>query len=155
MTRLAVALATIAGAVTGAAVPTPDRPAPPQLHSATASAASRLSEHPSRGVRRIPLTVRRHTRTSHRRWTPRTVTAYCATGYRNAAGNWPTTGTAAGNAWPLGTRLVVRSVGPVVVEDRSAPGATDVDIYLGDDAGCAARASRFGRRQLLVAEVSR
>lgn len=154
MTRLALAFATFAAGC--AALAHHDRPtltAPPRV---TAPDASRALEHPSRAARRHPLTVRRHTPTaSHRRWSLRTVTAYCATGSRNAAGNWPSLGTAAGNAWPLGTRLLVRTVGPVVVEDRSAPGATDVDIYIGSDQSCAARASRFGRRQLLVAEVSR
>lgn len=83
-----------------------------------------------------------------------TVTGYCPTGSRNAAGQWPTVGTAAGNAWPLGTHLYVQSVGVVVVQDRSAPGATDVDLFLGDDAGCAQRAAAWGRRQLLVQEVA-
>lgn len=83
-----------------------------------------------------------------------TVTAYCSTGSRNAAGKWPSVGTAAGNAWPLGTRLHVAGVGDVVVEDRSAPGATDVDVFLGDDAGCEARAVAFGRRALLVRELA-
>lgn len=78
---------------------------------------------------------------------------YCYTGSRNAAGNWPTVGTAAGNAWPLGTRLEVEGVGVVTVEDRSAPGSTDVDLYGGDDAGCASRAAAWGRRSLRVAVV--
>lgn len=79
-----------------------------------------------------------------------TVTAYCATGSRNAAGKWPTLGTAAANAYPLGTRLHVEGVGVVTVEDRSAPGATDVDIYLGDGPDCEAAAAAFGRRYLHV-----
>lgn len=79
-----------------------------------------------------------------------TVTAYCPTGSRNAAGNWPTVGTAAGNAWPLGTRLHVAGVGDVVIEDRSAPNATDLDLFLGDDPGCEARALAWGRRLLMV-----
>lgn len=83
-----------------------------------------------------------------------TVTAYCWTGSRNAAGNWPTIGTAAANAYPLGTRLHVQGVGVVTVEDRSAPGATDVDLYIGDDSSCAARAAVWGRRQLLVGEAA-
>lgn len=83
-----------------------------------------------------------------------TVTAYCATGRRNAAGNWPTIGTAAGNAWPLGTRLHVATVGDVVIEDRSAPGSTDVDLYLGDGADCEVAAAEFGRRQLEVWQVA-
>lgn len=83
-----------------------------------------------------------------------TVTGYCSTGSRNAAGDWPTVGTAAGNAWPLGTRLHVQTVGVVVVADRSAPGATDVDLFLGDGGGCAQRAANWGRRQLLVSEVA-
>lgn len=97
---------------------------------------------------RLPVVVQppRH---GHRQ--PRlAVTAYCATGRRNAAGHWPTVGTVAGNAWPLGTRLRVESVGVVTVEDRSAAGATDVDLYLGSDAGCAARAVAWGRRYLRV-----
>ena len=78
---------------------------------------------------------------------------YCATGSRNAAGNWPRIGTAAANGYPLGTRLYVHGYGPVVVEDRSAPGATQLDLYGGSDAGCEARAVAFGRRLLPVTEV--
>lgn len=78
---------------------------------------------------------------------------YCETGSRNAAGYWPTVGTAAANAYPLGTRLWVEGVGVVTVEDRSAPGATDVDVYGGSDAGCESRAVAFGRRYLRVAVV--
>jgi len=79
-----------------------------------------------------------------------TVTAYCYTGSRDAAGNWPTAGTAAANAYPLGTHLHVAGIGDVVVEDRSAPGATDVDIYMGDRPDCSMVAADFGRRELLV-----
>jgi 3D (Asp-Asp-Asp) domain-containing protein len=82
------------------------------------------------------------------------VTMYCYTGSRNAAGNWPTVGTAAGNAWPLGTHLHVEGVGVVVIEDRSAPGATGVDLYGGSDAGCEARAAAWGRRYLNVRVAS-
>lgn len=99
----------------------------------------------SRNEQRQPLHA-----TTHDSGQVLSVTAYCYTGSRNAAGHWPTASTAAANAYPLGTRLNVAGVGDVTVEDRSAPGATDVDIYLGDRPDCAAAAAEFGRRELLV-----
>lgn len=93
---------------------------------------------------------RSETRPALHDWATETVTAYCDTGSRNAAGEWPTAGTAAANAYPLGTRLQVQGVGLVIVEDRSAPGTTDVDLYLGDRPDCLAAATEFGRQELLV-----
>lgn len=109
--------------------------------------------HPVVKPRHRPQSLR-VSRQAHRRPVAHTltVTAYCYTGSRNAAGKWPTVGTAAANAYPLGTRLHVQGVGTVVVEDRSAPGATDVDLYLGGP-DCAARAAAFGRRALSVREL--
>lgn len=80
------------------------------------------------------------------------ITAYCWTGSRNAAGDWPTVGTAAANGYPLGTHLLIGGIGEVVVADRSAPGATDVDVYLGRGPACEQRARAFGR-QLRTVEV--
>lgn len=170
MTRLATALVLLAGGLTAAVTgehsdvstvaPTPltsgrHRPAPPL--------------RVSRSMRRLPLPrgvhpgskpggkARSRPGSHDLRYGARqllTITAYCYTGTRNAAGKWPTVGTAAGNAWPLGTRLDIQDVGVVVIEDRSAPGATDVDLYLGGDTGCEQRAVAWGRRQLYVREVA-
>jgi 3D (Asp-Asp-Asp) domain-containing protein len=76
------------------------------------------------------------------------TTAYCWTGNRTASGLWPQIGMAAGNRWPLGTRLNVEHVGTVVIRDRIGAGS-DLDIYLGRD-GCEQRARQFGRRHLRV-----
>lgn len=158
MKRLTLALVTFAGGLAAAVHHDQDRPTLTAAAPVAAAApgASRLSGHPSRSLRRNPLTVpHRHQQVRHGRWHRLIVTAYCATGSRNAAGRWPTVGTAAANAYPIGTLLHVRTVGTVRVEDRSAPGATDVDLYLGADPSCASRAARWGRRPLLVAEVTR
>src|SRR5204862_4209660 len=116
--------------------------------------------HVSRSMRRVSHLPAVHRRGRRRQATPSpaavtnwslaSVTGYCATGNRNAAGNWPTIGTAAGNAWPLGTHLYVDTIGTVVIEDRSAPGATDVDLYMGAGANCLTAATNFGRRTLRI-----
>lgn len=155
--RIAVAAATFAAGVLSAVHHHPDRPTLPAPATAAPDAPPRTS-HPSRSRWRHPLTVPRqhhNPRARHGRRLLLTVTAYCATGNRNAAGDWPSLGTAAANAYPLGTRLRVASVGEVVVADRSAPGATDVDIYLGDGPACTTAAAAFGRQQLLVEELTR
>lgn len=64
MTRVALAIATLAA---GCATVAHDRPAPEQPPAAMAPGASRLFEHPSRSLRRHPLTVRRDPRAPHRR----------------------------------------------------------------------------------------
>jgi 3D (Asp-Asp-Asp) domain-containing protein len=172
MSRLAAALLLFGAGLTGATTTTYDDspavtvgPSPSVRHRHAPFGTSRsmrrlsLPRHPrdlpgkARSHRRLIPSVRSHVLPVGARQLL-TVTAYCATGSRNAAGRWPTVGTAAGNAWPLGTRLYVQSVGVVVVEDRSAPGATDVDVYLGSDAGCEQRAAAWGRRQLHVQEVA-
>lgn len=78
---------------------------------------------------------------------PLSVTAYCWTGSRAANGQ-SHMGTAAGNRWPLGTRLHVASVGDVTITDRIGWGS-DLDLYFGRS-GCEQRAVQFGRRTLKV-----
>lgn len=81
------------------------------------------------------------------------VTMYCETGNRTASGRWPARGMAAANAYSFGTRLSVPGWGVVTVEDRSAPGATDVDLFGGNDPGCETRAIQWGRRHLAVSVI--
>jgi 3D (Asp-Asp-Asp) domain-containing protein len=76
------------------------------------------------------------------------TTAYCWTGNHTASGRWPRIGYAASNLFPFGTRLRVPGFGVVTVEDRT-DNLTQLDLYMGD-AGCGLRATRFGRRSLLV-----
>lgn len=173
MTRLATALVLFASGLTAGVAS--DHHDVPTVATKTQTSGKHRREvrRASRSMRRLPLPLREgHQPFGGRKARPRregnptrshvlpgarqllTVTAYCSTGSRNAAGEWPTVGTVAGNAWPLGTRLRVQTVGVVVVEDRSAPGATDVDVYLGDGADCEQRAAQWGRRQLYVSEVA-
>lgn len=139
--------------LTGCAAPVPPGPSAVTGEGQGTTLASqpplvKAGHHARKSLPRASRHLRRRPLTSHN-WRQLTVTAYCYTGSRNAAGEWPTVGTAAANAYPLGTRLRVEGIGAVVVEDRSAPGATDVDIYMGGP-GCAARAAEFGRRVLRV-----
>lgn len=156
MTRLATALVLFAGGLSAVALG--DR-----VDAATVTPAPSFKHRPellevSRSMRRLalpgqPRHASRRSPAHARRFGSRhllTVTAYCYTGTRNAAGKWPAVGTAAANAFPLGTRLHVHGFGAVTVEDRSAPGATDVDLYLGSDPGCEQRAVAWGRRRLHV-----
>jgi 3D (Asp-Asp-Asp) domain-containing protein len=78
------------------------------------------------------------------------VTAYCATGSRDADGTWPQVGYAAtlDRSIPFGTHLLVPGYGEVVVHDRIGHGS-DLDLYMGDT-GCAARADAWGRHYLHV-----
>ncbi len=76
-------------------------------------------------------------------------TAYCETGTM-ADGQRTHVGAAAADGYAFGTRLLITS-GPeagsvVVIEDRSAPGATDLDIWM---PSCAA-AIDYGRRVIKV-----
>lgn len=105
-----------------------------------------------------PMTATAHPRVlSGRRVHPRSphptvlldTTAYCWTGSRTASGVWPVVGMAASNLYRFGQRLRVPGIGVVTVTDRSAPGATDLDIYMGNE-GCEQRAITFGRRALEV-----
>lgn len=73
------------------------------------------------------------------------VTAYTSTGNRMANGQWPYVGAAAGNRWPLGTRLRVPGVGVVTVTDRIGC-CSSLDLFMSSGAQCA----RWGRRRLLV-----
>lgn len=76
------------------------------------------------------------------------VTCYTATGHRTASGVWPRVGMAAGNRWPLGTRLRVERVGVVVVTDRIGHGS-DLDLFRTSRSACV----RFGRQALRVSVV--
>lgn len=150
-----------AALVAGSVVALHDTPQRPAVNVAPSLPDSSFPQEASRGVRRVPLEGQKKRRVKRERpqhrqpnGTVLVVTEYCYTGSRNAAGKWPTVGTAAANAYPLGTRLYVEGVGVVVVEDRSAPGATDVDLYGGSDAGCEARAVAWGRRYLEVREAA-
>lgn len=91
-----------------------------------------------------PTPARRATR-SVKRLPILEVTCYLATGNRTASGPWPRVGHAAANAYPFGTHLRVAGR-TVTVVDRSAPGATDVDIFMTDRAAC----EEFGRQHLPV-----
>jgi 3D (Asp-Asp-Asp) domain-containing protein len=148
MTRLAFAALLLVGCAAPAEIPGASSAAPGvKRYEPAVSTALGRREH----GRRRPST----SRSLHRRPVPirlLQITGYCYTGSRNAAGNWPTVGTAAANAYPLGTRLHVESYGTVTVEDRSAVGSTDVDLYLGSDSGCQSRAIAWGRRLLHVTE---
>ena len=73
------------------------------------------------------------------------VTCY-SSGTLTASGKHVALGMAAANAYRFGTRLNIEGVGEVTVEDRSAPGATDVDIYNPSESYC----RQFGRRHLRV-----
>lgn len=78
---------------------------------------------------------------------PADVTAYCLTGVM-ANGERVFDGAVAANRWPLGTRLRVVELGRTfTVADRSAPGATDVDVAMPGRCG---EARRFGRQHLTV-----
>lgn len=55
---------------------------------------------------------------------------------------------AAGNRWPLGTRLRVQGIGIVTVTDRIGWGS-DLDLFYSQRQACI----RFGRRSLLVTEL--
>jgi 3D (Asp-Asp-Asp) domain-containing protein len=79
------------------------------------------------------------------------VTAYCWTGSPMANGRYPQAGDAAGDRWPLGTRLAVPGVGVVTVTDRIGWGS-DLDLYMGRG-GCEQRALTFGRRELEVRTI--
>ena len=149
MARLALAVLLVAGCSAQEAVPMVG--SAPAVGMKRWSAEKRQPPAVHAGSRRgsLPAASRSQLRASIAQ-----VTMYCYTGSRNAAGKWPTVGTAAANAYPLGTRLHVEGVGVVTVEDRSAPNATDVDVYGGSDSGCAARAAAFGRRLLHVSEVA-
>lgn len=165
MTRLALAIVVTAATGVGIAAHH-KRPAPAasaQLASVIPLRASRAQErqplpgvkaprvvHPGQGASR-PVSVRRARPASGGELLD--VTAYCATGHRTASGMWPRIGMAAGNRWPFGTVLRIAGLGQVVVEDRIGWGS-DVDLYYGDGADCASRASEFGRRRLLVTVVS-
>lgn len=76
------------------------------------------------------------------------VTCYVATGDRTASGKTPQAGMAASNAYPFGTRLLIKGYGVVTVEDRIGHGS-DLDLFMDDLAGC----RRFGRQQLAVEVV--
>ena len=78
------------------------------------------------------------------------ITAYCATGNRNAAGRWPRIGEIAtlSRRIPFGTRIRIEGLGVFVVRDRVGH-SSDVDLYMGA-AGCHSKAMRFGRRRLVV-----
>jgi len=52
---------------------------------------------------------------------------------------------AAGNRWPLGTRLRVEGIGVVVVQDRIGHGS-QLDLFMTSEAAC----RRFGRQRLAV-----
>ncbi|MCW2545401.1 MAG: hypothetical protein JWM40_2953 [Frankiales bacterium] len=125
------------------ATSTPQTSSPPTTPRATPTRASR-----SRAPERARSRSRRNTGTG----SLLDVTAYCWTGNRTASGSWPRIGMAAGNRWPLGTRLHVSGLGQVVVTDRIGHGS-DLDIYLGHD-GCDQRARAFGRRHLRVQVMS-
>lgn len=73
------------------------------------------------------------------------TTCYVATGSRTASGLWPKPGMAAGNRWPLGTRLRVEGIGVVVVQDRIGHGS-QLDLFMTSEAAC----RRFGRQRLAV-----
>lgn len=75
------------------------------------------------------------------------VTAYCLSGVM-ADGQQVHAGAAASDLYPLGTHLEVSGFGEVTVEDRSAPGATDLDLWM---PSCAA-ARQWGRRRVSVTE---
>lgn len=107
---------------------------PGDLHDVAPPPAPAVQPHrASRSAHRVPLLE---------------VTCYLATGNRTASGAWPRIGHAAANAYPLGTHL--RVAGRLVtVTDRSAPGATDVDLFMTDRAACI----RFGRQHLPVRVV--
>lgn len=76
------------------------------------------------------------------------VTCYVATGHRTASGVWPTPGMAAGNRWPLGTRLAVEGVGVIEVQDRIGHGS-ELDLFFHSLRAC----REFGRRRLHVSVV--
>lgn len=81
------------------------------------------------------------------------VTAYCATGDRNAAGLWPRIGDVAvlDRSIPFGTRLRIAGR-TFTVRDWIGHGS-QVDIYMGAGAACEVAANRWGRQRLLVEEV--
>lgn len=56
---------------------------------------------------------------------------------------------AAGNRWPLGTRLLVEGIGVITVEDRIGWGS-DLDIFRTSESEC----RQFGRRNLRVETVN-
>ena len=154
--RLALALVIAAAGCAAETVPAPSAApgmkrwseAGASRHHLSGKARPRRGALPSAASRSLSRPAIAH------RWTLLTATAYCYTGSRNAAGDWPHAGTVAANGYPLGTRLLVRGYGVFTVEDRSAPGATELDIYMGDSPDCAARAAAFGRRLLHVSEVA-
>lgn len=151
MSRIVVAVLLVAGCATATTTVPVLSEAPGVKRVPTAGMGKPVHhEHPVKHRHRRHAASRSLHRLPWGPWRHLVVTAYCYTGSRNAAGKWPTAGTAAANAYPLGTRLEVQGVGLVVVEDRSAPGATDVDIYLGAQSDCQAVAAEFGRRELLV-----
>lgn len=74
-------------------------------------------------------------------------TAYCLRGTM-ANGEQVHAGAAASNHFPLGTRVTVLDTGAsYIIKDRSAPGATGLDIWM---SSCEA-ARNYGRRSVTVA----
>ena len=78
------------------------------------------------------------------------VTEYCSTGSRNAAGRRPHLGdvAVADRSIPFGTRVLIGRR-TYTVEDWIGWGSR-YDIFGGDDPGCEQRALNFGRQHLRV-----
>lgn len=77
------------------------------------------------------------------------VTAYCLNGVM-ADGEHVHSGAAASDLYPLGTHLEVSGFGEVTIEDRTAPGATDVDLWM---ASCW-QARQWGRRWIDIERLA-
>lgn len=74
------------------------------------------------------------------------ITAYAATGWPCANGNYPTAGyTIAHNSLPFGTKVYIEGVGVRVVEDRGPAWLGDewCDLYLGDYWPCVEWGSQY------------
>ena len=158
MTRLAAAvLLTVTTGVT--VVLSHKRPAP--VSSATLAPVIPFPDRASRSdVRRpLPGVEKPRRRAPVRRPGPHStpgsgaladVTAYCATGSRNAAGRWPQLGDVAvlDRSIPFGTRVLIDG-NAYTVEDWIGSGSS-WDLFFGSDAGCEQRALNFGRQHLRV-----
>lgn len=132
-------LVPVSGSASGAA----ERSAPAMTipaHTAP-KVASRGRVPGSEGPREISPSPRLWGRPRHLQ-----CSCYLATGRRTASGVWPEPGMAASNLFRFGTRLRVQGFGIVTVTDRSAPGATDVDLFFTSRSACL----KFGRRTLRV-----
>lgn len=164
MSRLAVALTLIAGSITAVlhgddkppARPLSDASAPEHILVARDRASRDETRPPLRPSKRFrnpakatPRPVSDHVRRGRPAGVAALnadVTAYCATGSRNAAGRWPQLGDVAvrDRSIPFGTHVLIDGRN-FVVEDWIGSGS-DFDLYFGAGPDCERRALAFGRR---------